>query len=76
MRAGARTWEGLDDNSTYNVHKINVGEECMRWSMRQGGAHRNGGANLKRGPTCKHGCLDQCGGILFPYGPTRSPRVI
>lgn len=33
-------WEELDDKGTYAVHELNVGENAMRWSKRQGSAHR------------------------------------
>ena len=68
MRAETRMWERLDDNGTYAMHVLNVIEECHEVEQ----AHQNGGGSLKRGPMCKHGCLDQCGGILCPNGPTKS----
>jgi alkyl sulfatase BDS1-like metallo-beta-lactamase superfamily hydrolase len=33
-------WEEPDDKGTGVVHGLNVVEKCMRWSRKQGGAHR------------------------------------
>jgi alkyl sulfatase BDS1-like metallo-beta-lactamase superfamily hydrolase len=33
-------WEESDDKGASIVHVLNVVEECMRWSRRQGGAYR------------------------------------
>jgi len=32
--------EEPNDKGASIVHVLNVGEECMRWSRKQGGAHR------------------------------------
>ena len=32
-------WEEPDDKGASVVHVLNVVEECMRWSRKQGGAH-------------------------------------
>jgi hypothetical protein len=33
-------WEEPDHKGTILVHMFNVVKECMRWSRKQGGAHR------------------------------------
>ena len=41
-------WEELDHKGATVVHMLNVIEECMRWSRKQGGAHRTVAQACKR----------------------------